>query len=64
MNLNKIRPKHDTKDLLLSITENCEALTKQTHRKTEETLNPNLTNQEKYFISIHQSQLNDFGCYN
>ena len=38
MNLNKIRPKSQTEDLLLSITKNCETLIKQTHRKAEETL--------------------------
>ena len=38
MNLNMIRPKNQTEDLLLSITKNCETLIKQTHRKTEETL--------------------------
>ena len=38
MNLNMIRPKNQTKDLLLSITKNCETLIEQTHRKAEETL--------------------------
>ena len=38
MNLNIIRPKNETEDLLLSITKNCETLIKQTHRKAEETL--------------------------
>ena len=38
MNLNMIRPKNETEDLLLSITKNCETLIKQTNRKTEETL--------------------------
>ena len=38
MNLNKIRPKTQTEDLLLSITKNCETLIEQTHRKAEETL--------------------------
>ena len=38
MNLNMIRPKNETENLLLSITKNCETLIKQTHRKTEETL--------------------------
>ena len=33
-----IRPKNETENLLLSITKNCETLIKQTHRKTEETL--------------------------
>ena len=38
MNLNMIRPKNETEDLLLSITKNCEMLIEQTHRKPEETL--------------------------
>ena len=38
MNLNMIRPKTITEDLLLSITKNCETLISQTHRKPEETL--------------------------
>ena len=38
MNLNMIRPKNETEDLLLSITKNCETIIKQTHRKPEETL--------------------------
>ena len=38
MNLNMIRPKNQTDDLLLSITKNCQTLIKQTHRKAEETL--------------------------
>ena len=38
MNLNLIRPKNETENLLLSITKNCEKLIKQTHRKVEETL--------------------------
>ena len=38
MNLNMIQPKNETENLLLSITENCETLIEQTHRKPEETL--------------------------
>ena len=38
MNLNKILPKNETEDLLLSITKNCETVIEQTHRKAEETL--------------------------
>ena len=38
MNLNMIRPKNETEDLLLSITKNCETLIEQTHRKPEQTL--------------------------
>ena len=38
MNLNMIQLKNETEDILLSITENCETLIEQTHRKPEETL--------------------------
>ena len=38
MNLKMIRPKNDTKNLLLSITKNCETLIKQTHTKPQEVL--------------------------
>ena len=38
MNLNMIRPKNQTEDLLLSITKNCETLIEQTNRKAEESL--------------------------
>ena len=38
MNINTIRPKNETENLLLSITKNCETLIKRTHRKAEETL--------------------------
>ena len=38
MNLNMIRPKNETEDLLFSVTKNCETMIDQTHRKPEETL--------------------------
>ena len=38
MNLNMVRPKNKTEDLLPSIIKNCETLIEQTHRKAEETL--------------------------
>ena len=38
MNLNMIRPKNETEDLLLSITKNCETIIKQTHTKPQEAL--------------------------
>ena len=38
MNLNMIKPKNQTEDLILSITKNCETLIEQTHRKPEGTL--------------------------
>ena len=34
MNLNMIRPKNETEDLLLSISKNCETLFKQRHKRT------------------------------
>ena len=49
MNLKMIRPKNETKDLVLSITKNCETLIKQTHRKTEETLEFKMINSRKTF---------------
>ena len=38
MNLNMIKPRNETEDLLLSITKNCETLIQQTHTKPQETL--------------------------
>ena len=38
MNLNMIRPKNETEDLLLSITKNCQTLVDQTYKRPEETL--------------------------
>ena len=43
MNLNMIRPKNKTEDLLLSITKNCETLIQQTHTKPQETLEFKMT---------------------
>ena len=37
MNLNMIRPKNQTEDILLSIAKNCETLIRQTHTKPQET---------------------------
>ena len=50
MNLNKIRPKNKTKDLLLSLTKNCETPNKQTHRQAEETLEFNFTKRRETFL--------------
>ena len=50
MNLCMIRPKNETKDLLLSITKNCETLIKQTHRKTEETLEFKMIQSKQTFL--------------
>ena len=49
MNLNRIRPKNETEDLLLSITKNCETLIEQTHRKPEETLEFKMTKSRETF---------------
>ena len=48
-NLNIIRPKNETGDLLLSFTKNCEKLIEQTHRKPEETLEYKLTKSRETF---------------
>ena len=44
MNLNMIRPKNETEDLLLSITKNCEKLVEQTHRKQKKHSNSKCSN--------------------
>ena len=44
-----IQPKHETEDLLLSITKNCETLFEQTHRKARERLEFKLTKPGKIF---------------
>ena len=43
MNFNMIQLKNETEDLLLSITNNCETLIDQTHRKAEEILEFKMT---------------------
>ena len=49
MNLDIIRPKTQTEDLLLSITKNCEMLIEQTHRKAEEKLEFKMTKPRETF---------------
>ena len=49
MNLNTIRPKNETENLLLSITKNCGTLIEQTHRKAEETLELQMTKPTETF---------------
>ena len=49
MNLNKIRPKNETGDSLLSITKNCETLIEQTKTKPQETLESKITKPRKTF---------------
>ena len=52
MNLNMIRPKVETEDVLLSITKKCETLIKQTHTKAEETLEFKInTSRERFNFS-------------
>ena len=72
MNLNMIRPKNETEDILLSIIKNCETLIEQTHRKAEETLEFKLIQSKQTFhfkpqISIEGSWmigLTDLEVYN
>ena len=52
MNLNMIRPKTETEDLLLSITKNCQTLVQQTHRKPEKTLDCKMLTSSKTFHFI------------
>ena len=49
MILNMITPKNETGTSRLSITQNCETLIKQTHRKAEGTLEFKLTKSRKTF---------------
>ena len=49
MNLNMIRPKNETENLLLTITKNCETLIEQTHRKAEETFEFKLSKSREAF---------------
>ena len=72
MNLNMIRPKNETEDLLLSITKICETLIEQTHRKPEETLEFKMNKSRQTFhllqpIQIHGNWmigLTDLEVYN
>ena len=49
MKLSLIRPKNQTKDLILSITKNCEMLFEQTQRNAEETLEFRLNKSKETF---------------
>ena len=49
MNINIIRPKNETENLLLSITKNCETLIEQTHTKSQETLEFKMTKSKETF---------------
>ena len=59
MNLNKIKPKKEIEDLLLSIIKNCETLVKQTYTKPQETLQLKPTKPSQTF-SIKPSISLDF----
>ena len=49
MDLDLVRPKNETEDLLLSINKNCETLIKQTQTKAQETLEFKLTQSRETF---------------
>ena len=49
MNLNKIRPKNETEDLLLSKTKNCETILRQAHTKPQKTLEFRMTKPRETF---------------
>ena len=57
MNLDTIRPKNQTEDLLLSKTKNCETLNEQTHRKPEETLGFKMTKKKEIFHFLPSLQI-------
>ena len=62
MNLNVIRPKIETENLLLSITKNCETLIEQTYTKAQRTLEFKKIKPRKIFhfnppISIEGSRM-------
>ena len=52
-----IQHKHETGDLLVSITENCESLIEQTHKRAEETLEFRLTKSGETFHFNPQTQI-------
>ena len=49
MNLNMIKPKNQTEDLLLSIAKSCETLIEQTHTRPQETLEFKMTKPRETF---------------
>ena len=64
MNLDMIRPRNDTEDLILSRSENCEMLIEQIHGKAAESFKLKLTQARETFFPNHQSQLRDVGWKN
>ena len=61
MNINLIRPKTQTENLLLSITKNCETLIEQTHRKAEETLEFKMNKSREIFHFSPPIQVKEIG---
>ena len=61
MNLNMIRSKNQTEDLL-SITKNCETLVEQIHRKAEEALEYKLTRSRETIDFKPAIQKKEIGC--
>ena len=57
MNLEMIQPKNKTEDLLLSFTKNGETPKKQTHRKSQETLEFKVTKPREPFSKKPSSNL-------
>ena len=51
INLDMFRPKNESEDLLISTTEICETINKQTHTKPHETLELKFTQPKKPFSS-------------
>ena len=60
MNLNMIRPKNETQDLLLSKTKNCVRLIQQTHGKAEQTLKLKLIKSGETFCFNPPLQIDGF----
>ena len=59
MNLNMVRPKNKTEDLLQAITKNFETLIKQTHSKPQETLEFKMVKSRKTFHFIPPLELEE-----
>ena len=56
-----IRPKKDTEDILHSVTENCETLFHQTHRKPQEILEFKLDKSRETFHFNPPIQIKEIG---
>ena len=53
-----IRPKNETRNLLLSLTKSCEMLIEQTHTKPQETSEFKLTKPKKKNVFVETTNLN------